>query len=653
MRRFCSLWARLCLVVCATAAPAWGQSQFSAAQLDQAFAGLKAYQPGGAKDALNTVEKYVDEATGRYKIRVDAEARLVDVLKANGVSAAAKEFAGNQLYRLCDEDTIPAFRDLLKRSDAWDIARKGLEQINHPKAEDALIEGLENADGKVAIGIMESLGNRRDPKAANALRRWAKAGNIAETEAALTALGKIPGPEAMQELDWCRVNLTRPMRPAATQAYLQCGWSSMEHGDKDTAIAIFDALLIDFEPVEVKAEAMRGMIRTLGEEAVPTIIEGLTSGIPELEAVAAQEANTVPGRTATEAFLKAYPDLTPENQAILLHAFGARGDEAALDTVLLAARSRIPVVRKAALKALVQFNHPNTLEALLKAAADGTPDEQKIARDGLEHLDHPKVNDELLIAVLSADNAVRAEAIKTIAARNVKEAIPSLLRVARRDVKPLRLEALKALGSVATADEIEPMVDMMLEDWSDADRAAIGEAIIRVAQRAPAGKDRTAPIARALAKSSSTADGRITLISILEAVKDDSGLEAIESAARKSDPNVRRAAIEVLASWPNAQAVETLERVARSDDDPALRALAFDGLLRQLAKADALSVDERLKYYERAAKSAETAEQKRQIIAGVSAIADPRSAAVLDQFVNDAQVGPEATAARAGLTHES
>lgn len=654
MRRFISLLMPLGLAVGVLAAPVWGQSQFSTAELDRAFSQLKAYGPGDSNAPLKTVEKYVDEATGRYKIRVDAEKRLVDVLKADGASAAAKTFAGNQLYRLCDEDTIPAFRDLLRRSDTWDIARKGLEDINHPKAQQALLEALDEAKDKKAIGIMETLGNRRDPSAVNALRRWAKAGNIPETEAALTALSKIPGPEAMEALDWCRVNLTRQMRPAATEAYLQCGWTSMEHGHKDTAIEIFDVLLIDFEPVEIKAEALRGMIRTLGEEAVPTIIEGLTSGIPELEAVAAEEANSVPGREATEAFLKAYPDLTPENQAILLHAFGARGDEAAIDTVLLAARSRIPVVRKAALESLVAFNHPDGLEALLKAAGSGTPEEQAIAREGLESLDHPRVNDELLIASLSADNAVRSEAVKTIAARNVKEGIPSLLRIAKRDVKPLRLEALKALGSVATAEELDVMVEMMLDDWGDADRAAIGEAIIRVAQRAEPGKQRTAPIAQALAKSSTPADARITLVSILKAVKDDASLDALETVARKSDPAVQRAALEVLGHWPDAQPMDTLERVARSDDDPAMRALAMEGLLHHLeTSAASRAPGEQLKYYERAAKAAESPEHKRRIIEAVSGINHPDSAEVLETFLDDAQVGQEAARARQALTQQS
>jgi len=610
--------AALVLVAACMPLGAWGQ-----ADIGKAFGTLRGWSGGNEGSAHKTIRAYVDSALADYKVRLDAERRLVELLETQGVPRAAKEFAAGQFYRLCDEDSVNALERMLGRADTWDLACTGLELIKHAKAENVLIAAAKTAKGDRLARILEALGNRRDPAGVPVLREWAEDGDARTTEIALTAMGKIPGQDAMRALDWCRKNLTRKMRPAATQAYLQCGWSSLERGDKTTAVMLFEGLLLDFEPVEIQAEGLRGLIKAQGEEAVPTIIDALTGGIPELETVAAEEAHTVPGRKATLAFIEAYPDLTPENQAVLLRALGDRQDEAALETVLLAAQSRMPTVRLAALDSLGRFNHPESVQVLLKAVVTGTEQEQALAREALGKLDHPDLNDELIVAAMSADNTVRAEAIKTLAVRQASEAVPALLRIAQRDVKPVRLEALKALGGIGTPAELGPMVEMMNNEWADDERAAIGQSIIEVARRSPAGSPRTSAVSKALTGSGVNEGVKLTLVSILGAIADDSGLPALASTAKKPGGRVQRAAVETLASWPNAAPLDTLDKLARSDKDAQIRSLAVEGALRQLEAGAGLPDDKRLKVYTSLAGAAQTPEQKERIAAGLASLAHP------------------------------
>ncbi len=623
MRTRLYFWSVIGLIALLAPCVAWSAEPRSAAELDAAFAGLRGWSGGKETASIAAVRGYVERATKIYEVRVDAERRLVGVIESKDAAKPAKLFAAEQLYRLADEDTIPAFERMLAQPDTWNLACTGLENIKHPKAEAVLVDAAENAKGDRLIGILTALGNRRDPAGVSTLRAQADEGDARTAEAALIALGKIPGKESMQALDWCRKNLSRKMRPAATQAYLQCGRTSLERGDTATAIALFEALLLDFETAEVQAEGLRGLIQARGEDAVPTIIEALTSGIPEIESVAAAEAHTVSGRKATEAFIAAYPDLTTENQAVLLRALGDRRDEAALQTVLLAAQSRLPVVRLAALDSLGRFNHPKSVQVLLKAVVTGTAEEQKLAREALAKLDAPTLNDELIVAAMNADNTVRVEAIKTLAARQAHEGVPVLLRLAERDVKPVRLEALKALGAVGRESELAAMVGMLTHEWSDEERAAIGEAIIAVARRAPAVKSRTEAIAKALSGSGASEGVKLTLVSILGAIGDDASLPTLEGAAKKPGGRVQRAAVETLAGWPTAAPLETLDRVARGDKDPAVRAAAIEGVLNHLERNQGLSEAQRLKYCENLAAVAGTPELKQRIVQAIAAISGP------------------------------
>jgi hypothetical protein len=310
----------------------------------------------------------------------------------------------------------------------------------------------------------------------------------------------------------------------------------------------------------------------------------------------------------------------------------------------LAAQSRIPVVRLAAIESLGKFNHPDVLQVLLKVAAAGSAEEQALARKALDALTHPDIKDELLVAAMNADNVIRAETMKMIAARNVVEGVPVVMRVAARDVKPVRLEALKALGVIGTPQELPDMVTMLLEDWSDPDRAAIGEAIISVARRAPEGKARTDAVSRALTGARGAEEGRLTLVSILHAIGDDTGVTALDSVARATDGRVQIAAVETLAAWPSAAALDPLDRVARESKDAHVRSLAVDGALGQLeGAASGHSPDQRLKYYERLAKVAQTPEQKARIADGLAQISSPDSEKVRARLPHDLEAGQAVT----------
>jgi len=300
---------------------------------------------------------------------------------------------------------------------------------------------------------------------------------------------------------------------------------------------------------------------------------------------------------------------------------------------MLAAQSRMPVVRLAALDALGRFNHPKSVQVLLKAAVTGTEDEKKLAREALAKLDAPTLNDELLVAAMSADNTVRVEAIRTLGERRSHEAVPVLLRLAGRDVKPVRLEALKALGGVGEAAELAPMVQMMTNEWTDEERAAIGEAIIAVARRAPAGKTRTEPVSKALTGSSVNEGVKVSLVSILGAVADDSCLPSLESVAKKPGGRVQRAAVETLAGWPTPQPLETLDRIARADKDPAIRAAAVEGVLNHLERNPGVPAEQRLKYCENLVAIAQSDEHKQRIVQALTSVSGPDADALRQRLL--------------------
>ena len=85
----------------------------------------------------------------------------------------------------------PALAALLGDEHLSTYARFGLEPINDPSVDDALRAALERVKGRQLIGVINSIGKRRDTKALGALSRLRQDENPEIARAADVALARI------------------------------------------------------------------------------------------------------------------------------------------------------------------------------------------------------------------------------------------------------------------------------------------------------------------------------------------------------------------------------------------------------------------------------------------------------------------------------
>ena len=95
------------------------------------------------------------------------------------------------------------------------MARYGLEPIPDPAVDTALREALDKVKGRLEVGVIGSIGVRRDPKAVGALVKRLGDADPQVADAAARALGKIGNLEAVEALkkaldkapEGCRVSI--------------------------------------------------------------------------------------------------------------------------------------------------------------------------------------------------------------------------------------------------------------------------------------------------------------------------------------------------------------------------------------------------------------------------------------------------------------
>jgi HEAT repeat protein len=231
--------------------------------LDQAFEALKTYDWGTDRKPLEEIDRAVIALHADEAAQKNLENRLAAVLKAN-VSRDSKDFICRKLMIIGTAASVPTLASLLSDKDLAHMARFALERIPAPEAAQALREALPKLDGSLKIGVISSLGVRRDAESVYPLAKLLTDSDPGVARAAAFALGDIRTSNAAKALHDAKSASTE-VTPAVTDASLFCAEGLLAEGKKAEALAIFKAYTADDHPKHVRLAATKGMLACAGK----------------------------------------------------------------------------------------------------------------------------------------------------------------------------------------------------------------------------------------------------------------------------------------------------------------------------------------------------------------------------------------------------
>jgi HEAT repeat protein len=229
--------------------------------LDQAFDALKTYDWGKDPAVLNPIHEAIVATHGNEGGRKELEARLTEVLKGN-FSRDAKDFVCRKLMIIGTAASVPVLAGLLADKDLSHMARYALERIPTPQAAQALRDSLSKLSGALQVGVIGSLGVRRDAESVPALAALLRDSDTSVARAAAYALGDIRSPEAAKTLTEAK---PQGGAAAATDASFACAEALLREGKKSEALAIYKSLSGPQQPKHVRLAATRGMLASAGK----------------------------------------------------------------------------------------------------------------------------------------------------------------------------------------------------------------------------------------------------------------------------------------------------------------------------------------------------------------------------------------------------
>jgi len=298
-----------------------------------------------------------------------SEGKLIAVLKSDA-SHKEKADACRQLAIIGTKDAVAPLAALLGDEKLSHMARYALEPIPETAVDDALRDALGKVKGRPLVGVIGSIGVRRDAKAVRALTKMLQNSDADVAQAAARALGSIGNSAAAKALQGALVNAPAANRLALCEGLFRCAEAHAAKGRRNVAIEIYDQLRSLDGPHQVRGGALRGAILARGRNGVVLLREHLRSDDYILFSAAVQAAQEMKGAEVTKALTAELKQLPADNQILVIKALGKRGDAGAYPALSALAKSGAKLVRLAAIGAFPQIGDALAVPVLVELLGD-------------------------------------------------------------------------------------------------------------------------------------------------------------------------------------------------------------------------------------------------------------------------------------------
>ncbi len=571
-------------------------------------------------------------------------AAMAKVLAAKATDSSipqpARVWFVRQLEYIGGAESVPALTQLLNGQDAElkECARRALEKNPAPAASDALLAALrQGGDTKWKIGLIQSLGERRDTKAVEIIKPYLNDQEIAGKAA--FALAKIGNSDAIKAL-WEAYDHGNSGAP---DALIFAGDRLVQNGEHASAEKIFMKLYLvapkDASSARIHGAALVGLAKAAPKEARKHIIAELEGQNPRLQYDAVTAAEFAYGRDKLSAELAPLlPKLSPGAKIYVLQKL----DVSAEPQIISAANDGDQNVQIAALEALERVGTAASVPVLIKAAA--TPGAtQKPAAAALARVSGPGADDAIAKLAAQGEPDVRVAAIHALAARNNTSAVPALLKYAAESDQAVSKASCAALSKMASDNEIEPLARLALSGKSPDAEAALQTVAARAKDKPAAAKNLAALVPAVDPQQAGFLFETLTVLGGSDA------FQAVTNSAASSNEQIKDAAIRALANWPDFAATGPLLSIAADPNATRVhQVLAIQGVVRLVKSSENERAEARLAAANLAMTSATRDEDKKLVLSAFASVPDPKAADAIKPYLSDAKFEKEA--ALAGVT---
>jgi HEAT repeat protein len=525
------------------------------------------------------------------KVSPEKEEEQIAILKSEGPTAE-KALACKRLAIDGSAEAVPELAKLLSNQELSSWARIALEAIPGDEADAALREAAEKLEGRLLVGVINSIGVRGDAKAVEQLTKRLEGKDADVASAAAVALGHIGNAAATKALREALASAPQPVNSAVAQGLILCAENLLADKKGKDAAEIYDQVRRAEVPNPRFLEATRGAILARGdEEGTELLLEVLRSPERKVFQIGLSVAREFPGKKVDQALAGEIGKLNPERAALLITAMADRPETVDVGAIAKAAAEGPKEVRVAAISALSRVGDASSVDTLLDTALDADAELAQAAKATLAALSGEKVNQQIAARLGKAEGKLLALLLDLVGQRQI-DATASLVKALDSKDASVRSAALAALGETVSAKDLNVLIAQAVAP-KNADDAAPAEKALKAASVRMPDREACATELSAAYNKAKSVDTKITLLEIIGAVGGTKALATVEAAGKSDDPKLQDASTKVLGEWTTPDAAPVLLTLAKLPSQKyQVRALrGYIRIARQMVLPDEVRAD--------------------------------------------------------------
>jgi len=573
------------------------------------------------------------------------EQDLIAVLQSNAPKSE-KAITCKKLAIYGSEQAVGALAPLLADKELASWARIALEAIPGTAADTALRDSLGKLQGRLLVGVINSIAVRRDVRAVDPLIVKLGDANASVASAAAVALGHLGGEKAAKALTKSLANGPAGVRSAVAEGCILCAERFLTDNQTAKAVKLYDTVRQADVPDQRHLEAIRGAILARRSAGVPLLVEQLRSKDEKRVGVGLRTARELPGRDVTEALAVELARLNPARRPLLLLALADRSDSAVVPTVLKAAESSQKELRITAINILIRLGDVSCMPVLLKAATEGDAELEQAAMETLVRLPGKEVDADVIARLAKAKGKLRRVLIELAGQRQIGEALVAVVSSLKDTDAGIRGAAVRTIGIIGREQQTGDLVRMLRETKSSAERGDIRKALLAICGRCGA---ECIPHLRPLAQSR---DNELHIIGLraFAIIGGPDALAGVKSAASSAESSVQDEAVRILSNWPSnwpedSEAGQALLILATSAKKMAHQVLGLRGYLQYIRGNKKFSNEAKVTKVKDILPHIKRPEETREAIAVLAEAPIARALDILTSLAETAAVAEEAYSA--------
>ena len=570
------------------------------------------------------------------------EGKLIAVLKSSEASRKDKSDACRLLAIIGTEKAIPTLVALLGNEQLSHNARYALEPMPSPMVDEAFRDALGRLKGLPLVGVIGSVGVRRDTQAVKLLVGLLDNSDPLVARAAARALGSIGNAPAAAALRQQLGRASGITKLHVCEGLFRCAESLAAEGDTDAAMAIYDQLRGIEAPHQVRAGALRGAILIRGRDGLALLRENLGSGDYILFSAAVQTAQEMPAREVTAVLTGALDKLPADNKILVMQTLGLRDDPEALPALFRTAKSGPEAVRIAAIRAIAEIDNASAVPVLADLLSADSRAVAEAAQEGLGSITSDTADTAVMRMFQGSGTKERLVALELMARRRLTQAIPALLKACDDGDAKVRGAAIKMVGELGGPDQLSALLDVLLRLQTSGDLEAGRQAISDVCGKADNPESCNSQLIGRLGQARPAQ--KIVLLRVLSGIGGQDALQAVRQAVGDSDREVHAAAIRALGAWKTVDAAPHLLTLAKNADTESDKVLSLRAYLGMAARRD-LPVEQRLEMCRQAVSLIQRDDEKRLLLGTLSGINSVEAMALIEPYLSDSAIRQEAVLA--------